>query len=128
LYWLRTRGTRESRGWKYANVGCEQQPREWNSDCTIFFFFRFRWFAFSFSRRLGNRPPTVKAENDDWHGRMKREWDNYGHRSSVKLSQQSNWKAVERESHNKLKAQIWGLVYQEKSSNVRPPPFSIDCR
>lgn len=62
LYWLRTRGTRESRGWKYANVGCEQQPREWNSDCTIFFFFRFRWFAFSFSRRLGNRPPTVKAE------------------------------------------------------------------
>jgi hypothetical protein len=48
------------------------------------------------------------------------------------IAVQSNYiyrtKATERqrESHNKLKAQIWGLVYQEKSSNVRPPPFSID--
>ncbi len=41
----------------------------------------------------------LSRQRDDWHGRTKREWDNYGHRSSVKLCipYQSNWKA-ERES------------------------------
>jgi hypothetical protein len=78
---------------------------------------------------LGNRPPTVKAER-------RLAWKNEERVGQLRPSQFSQTiytvpkqlKGRERESHNKLKAQIWGLVYQEKSSNVRPPPFSIDCR